>query len=755
MFFRFSIAVVLLLALMAGQAVAEDFEIADIVVSGNDRVSIASIWSVLTIVPGQTVTDEEIDQAVQDIFGLGRFDDVSADVTDKGGAKVLTFSVSERPLLREVRIEGFDEITEEDLRELITIDVPTLYDPRQVKATLTAFQLAYVEEGHHAAKIEPVLATDEDNEAVLTFKIDEGKNILVGKVSFDGNLVFNDGELKKIIETRERWWLSWLTGRGTYREDMANNDTVLIMQYYHDHGYMDIDILQPQVTLSDDGEQLEVLFELAEGIQYHVGQVGISGDILSTEDELMELVSMVPEEVFSRSEMRKSVLAINDQYADQGYAYVNVSPLTRKDREKQKIDLTFDVEQGPLVHIDKINIQGNTKTRDKVVRRQLYMAEGDQYSSSDIRKSRGAIRNLGFFETVNIQESESTEPSLTNLDIEVVEKPTGSFTLGAGYSSVDSFVFQGSVSQENFQGYGIKLDAAASVGGASTTYRLGVTEPYFLDTKVTLGFDVYKREQEWTDFDEKTLGGALRVGYPLTRNTKALLTYRYEEKEIYNVSTDSIVVQDQEGDSTLSSITGALNRNSTDYYQDPSTGGISRFTLEYAGLGGTENFSKAVGSHRHFWPLFLGTVVSLHGQIGYVFKTTSDPVPIDEKFFLGGLRSIRGFETREVGPKEPNLNSAGEVVDYTYIGGEKSAFFNLEYLFPISKSLGLKGLLFFDTGNAWLEKENYFQKMRYSAGAGIRWFSPMGPLRFEWGYNLDPEEFEKQSVFEFSMGTAF
>ena len=747
MYFRCLFVVFLLLLLMTGLAAAANYQIADVVIAGTDRVSNASIRSVLNIVPGQIVTSEEIDQALRDIFALGRFDDVSAEVTERDGVSILTFTVRERPLLREVRLEGFDELSEEDLRKLISITTPALYDPAQVAATVEAFRQAYIEEGHHAAKIEPLVTTDENNEAILTLKIDEGENILVGNIVFDGNRVFDDKQLKKIMETRERWWLSWLTGRGTYREDMAQNDVVLITQAYHDQGYMDVEVRQPQVALSADGKFLELLIEIEEGIQYRVGEVAVDGDLLKPAQELLALVTMTPGAVFSRSDLRSSVLAVNDLYADQGYAYVNVVPLTRKNRELRKIDLTFEIEQGPLVHIDNIRILGNTKTRDKVIRRQLDLAEGDRFSASKIRSSRRGVRNLGFFETVNIRDREGTDPSLADLEIEVAERPTGTFTLGAGYSSVDHFVVQGSVSQDNFRGYGVKLDLAASLGGTSTTYRIGVTDPYFLDSKWTVGFDLYKRDQEWTDFSERTTGAAVRGGHPLSRNVRGLLTYRYEDKTIYDVTSESLLITAQEGDSTLSSLTAALNRNSTDYYQDPSTGGISKFTFEYAGLGGTEYFGKVVGSHRHFWPLFLNTVVSLHGQIGYVFKTTDEEIPIDEKFFLGGLRSIRGFDTREVGPRD---DLTGD-----FIGGEKSAFFNLEYLIPISRSLGLKGVVFFDAGNAWRQQEDYFRDMRYSAGAGIRWFSPLGPLRFEWGYNLDPEEDEKRTVFEFSIGTAF
>ncbi|PLX95457.1 MAG: hypothetical protein C0619_01410, partial [Desulfuromonas sp.] len=247
MYVRF-LMVVCLLLFWVGLAAAQNYTVMDVMVAGNDRVSIASIKAVLDIVPGQTVTAGQIDQAVQDIFALGRFEDVAAELSDRNGEQILVFSVTERPLLREIRLEGEDELSEEDLRALITIKLPALYDPRKVKSTVAAFKQAYVEEGHRAAQIEPVLTTDEKNEAVLTFKIDEGANTLVGEISFDGNRVFTDKQLRGVIETRERWWLSWLTGRGTYREDMARNDVYLMQEYYHNNGYMDVEIRQPQVT---------------------------------------------------------------------------------------------------------------------------------------------------------------------------------------------------------------------------------------------------------------------------------------------------------------------------------------------------------------------------------------------------------------------------------------------------------------------------------------------------------------------------
>ncbi len=715
---------------------------------GNDRVDGARVRAVLSISPGRELSLEEIDRDLQAIVKLGYFDDVRVDLRDEGQGQVLVFIVHERPLIREVRFAGNKKLSEEKLRPLVTLRVPGIQDPVQVRQSVAAIRHLYQEEGYHAVRIDAQLKTDERNESLLTFKIDEGKKVLIDEIAFEGNKVFSGKELRETMRTKERWIFSWMTGRGTYKAEEIQFDLDAIKALYFDHGYMDVRIKQPLISLVDDNEYMKLLIEVEEGAQYKVGEIRIAGDLIKPRQELEKLLKLKSGMDFSRTALQQSILDLTDLYADQGYANVNVVPFTDKDRDELTIDLKLMIEQGELVHIEKILIRGNTKTRDKVIRRELTLVEGDLYSQTKIKQSRGRLHNLGFFEEVNLSTRPGSEKGQDELTVEISEKPTGSFTVGAGYSSVDQFIFQGSIAQANFLGYGIKLDASATLGGSSELYRLGVTDPYFLDTRWTAGFDLYKTERDWTDFSEKATGGALKVGHPLGSNIRGLLTYRYEEKEIFDIdksTVTSLSVLDQEGTSILSSLTGSLSRNTTDYRFDPTRGSVSNFTAEFAGLGGSEHFAKFELSHRHFLPLFWKAVLSVHGDIGYITKTTDEPIPVSEKFFLGGLRSIRGFETREVGPKE------GE----TFIGGEKAAFFNVELLFPINEKYKLKGLFFFDTGNAWLESEEYFKNMRYSAGYGIRWLSPLGPLRFEWGYNLDPLPGEKNNVFEFSVGTFF
>ena len=738
------ILLTLFLLSIAVLSFAQDIEISDIQVEGNNRIEKSAIMAAISIKPGDRVSLKQIDDAVHSIFSLGRFDDISAELTEVRGAKILTFVIKELPLVRLIVFSGNDELKNDKLRPLVKIRTPSIYSRSKVEESIKEIRKAYIEEGYHAVKITPDLQTDIKNEATLTFNIVEGKKVLIRDIRFVGNVVFTKSELLKKIETKEKWFLSWLTDRGAYLEDTMALDIERIKAAYHDVGYQDVKVKPPEVTLVDD-KYLDVVIEIDEGAQYKVGQVKVSGDLLLPEDQLLQYMKLQPGFVFSRTALHDSILALTDLYADSGYAYANVVPLTTKNKKERVIDLNLEIEQGIKVYVERIEIHGNTKTRDKVIRREIGLIEGDRFSARGIKDANRRIRNLGYFDEVNITKKKGSDDSQTVLDVEVQEHPTGTFSIGVGYSSVDKLMAQGSLSQDNLFGYGLRLNLSGSLGGVSTTYSLGLTDPHFLDTNWTLGGEVYKTEREYDDYDEHRLGGAIRTGHPVTRYAKAYLTYRYEQQEILNVRlTDDPWVE--EGESVLSSVKAELRRNSTDFYQDPSRGGISNLSLEYAGLGGTEDFLKTIVEHRHFYPLFWGTVFSIHGEIGYVVSTSDEPVSITEKFFLGGIHTIRGFKSREVGPMDKN--------GY-YIGGEKMGYFNFEYLFPIYKSLGLKGVLFYDTGNAWTKDQDYFTDMRHSAGAGVRWQSPMGPLRFEWGYNLDPRDDEEQSVFEFTIGKAF
>jgi outer membrane protein insertion porin family len=748
----------LIAILLSWSAAAQEVVIDEVHVEGVRRVSPATVQAVLTVAPGDELSREEIDRSLRAIFALQNFEDVAADLEERNGRNVLIFRVQERPLLRRVEFAGNKALSDDTLRGQLPFRTPAIYRPQLSLQTIETLRAAYHKDGYYGVEIEPSLEIDADNEATITFRIEEGRKIYIRNIRFEGNTVLSDRALRKSIETRQRWFLSWLTGRGTFQEEILQNDLEILADQYYNRGYIQVRVLQPEVIFSEDRRSLEIVIEIEEGEQFRVGQLEFRGDLIEDLDLLRSRVRFQTGEVFSRQRLRQSILSINDFYADMGYAYVNVSPLTRIDMEKREVDVVFDIEQGIQVFIDRIRIRGNTKTRDKVIRRELTLVEGDLYNATALKESRRRVFNLGFFEEVNVASAAGDDESLMDLDVQVSERPTGMFTVGVGYSSIDGVVGQGSISQANFLGRGLRLELAGSFGSRTQTYQIGVTDPYFLDRNLTVGFDLYKTEREWVDFTRKAFGGNVKLGFPVTDNTRNFWVYRYEEKEITDVDPNaSRFILEQEGKSTLSSVTSTLSRNTTDYRLDPSRGSVSTLSIEYAGLGGTEKFIKYNADHRHFWPWRWGTVFSLRGHLGFVQGHGGRAVPIDERFFLGGLNTIRGFQARQVGPRIRRVEEIdGRIFEsFEYIGGVKAAYFNAEYLFPLVREMGLKGVIFFDTGNAWDSGEEFFNDMRYSWGGGIRWFSPMGPLRLEWGRNLDPREGEPKSRFDFSIGTVF
>ena len=745
-----SFVVALFLVLMSVfSVVAEEFRVAQVQIEGNRRVATAAIRGVIAINPGDVVSYALVDENVRNIYALGGFYDVTARVDEVQGSNILVFGLQELPLVRTLEFRDNKKLSDQKLRDSTTLRPPFIFDHNRVRSSVQELKNAYTKDGYHAVEITTQLVTDDRGEATLAYLVDEGRKIRVKNINFSGNNVLKRRALLKSIETKERWFLSWLTGRGVYLEDIMEIDVERIKMAYYDIGYQDVIVQQPRVTLVED-KHLNIDIEIDEGQQYRVGALSVSGDLLVPEDQLLQQVQLKEGEVFSRLELRNSILALTDLYADRGYAYVNVVPLTTRKVNELLFDIELEIEQGVLVTIERVDISGNIRTRDKVIRREIPVIEGELYSSSKMKEAHRRVRNLGFFDEVQVTDRPGSAEDLNVVEVAVVERLTGTFSIGLGYSSVDKLMAQGSISQENFLGRGLNMSLSGSVGSKSSTYSLAITDPYFLDTDWTLGGEIYRSNREYRDYDDERTGGAIRAGHPVSRNSRVFVTYRYEQKEITNLSPiaqAAPLIAAQEGRSTLSSITTQWVRNSTDFYEDPSRGGVTRISLEYAGLGGTEHFLRPIASHRHFFPLFWGTVFSIHGEVGYITPTRGDDdVSISERFYLGGIRTLRGFKTREVGPRD-----TGGI----YVGGEKMGYFNLEYLFPISRPLGLQGVLFYDTGNAWRDNEEYFSDMRHSAGAGVRWRSPLGPLRFEWGYNLDPRDDEKKSVFEFTIGRPF
>ena len=370
---------------------------------------------------------------------------------------------------------------------------------------------------------------------MVTFRIKEGQIVRVKDIRFEGNTVFDNGDLQDAMATKEKWFLSWMTGRGNYNEMLLQQDLARIADLYFNEGYVKVKVRDPVISLVDNDKHMLLLIHIDEGDQYRLSNVDVQGDLMLEKDDLLELLDLQPGDVFSREKLRAGVGAVTDLYADQGYAYTNVAPLTRTDDEAKQIDVMFDIEQGPQVYVDRIEISGNTKTRDKVIRREMKLVEGELFSATDLKRSKARINNLGFFEAVDVSTSPGSAEDKMNVNVNVAERATGTFSVGAGYSSVDGLVGQGSITQENFLGRGLRLNLAGSIGGDSSTYQLGVTDPYFMDTRWTLGFEIYQTVREWDDYSRDATGFAIKAGHQIGEYSRLLATYRLEFVDVYDI----------------------------------------------------------------------------------------------------------------------------------------------------------------------------------------------------------------------------
>jgi outer membrane protein insertion porin family len=745
-------------------------KVASVKVKGNRRIEAAAILQVVRTKAGDLLDSAQVDNDLRAIFKLGHFRDVKAETEQVTGGVALSFLVQEKPVVREIKIEGAKEITTEKVRDALEVKPNTVFSSKDLQKSIKKVKKLYADEGYYLAEVEASTSVRSDTELNLLVKITEGKKVLIQSIEFTGNHAIPDKKLRKAMETSKAWFLSWLTGAGTYKEEVLKNDAALLTELYMNDGYVNVKVGEPKVDLLPDKSGLKVTINISEGEQYRFGKIAFKGELLESADVLMKKLTIKSGELFNRAKLRTDVFALTDLYADKGYAFANAAPQTMLNPPIHTIDITFEMEKGELVHIDRINISGNTKTRDKVVRRELRLEEGELYSSTALKRSKQNLMNTGFFEEANLVTAKGRSAEQLDLNVEVKEKPTGTFSVGAGYSSLDGVIGQGSVQQANFLGLGLKASAAASFGAKSQTYNVGLSDPYFMDTKWTVGADVYRTERQYLDYTRRATGADLKAGYSLSDSLSTFWIYKFEEKEIFdqsqglldNIRSGAILAPDPK--SSTSSISASLTSNTTDYRIDPSSGMIDTISVEFAGLGGTNRYLRYLTEHTLFLPVGWGTVASLRGSLGYIQSIGGKPVPLDEKFYLGGISTLRGYTGRTVCPVLQKPVSAFDVdrfgataINTVYLGGNMEAVANLEYTFPLLKDAGLKGVIFFDAGNADDNLRKTFSGILTSYGAGVRWFSPIGPLRLEYGIPLNPRpSIDKASGrLEFSIGSIF
>ncbi len=794
-------ALIVLLVSFAIPGVADEVKVTLIEVQGNKRIETATILAKIKTREGELFSPSMIREDIKTLYQLGHFEDVQVKTEGfENGLKVI-FVVKEKPLIREILFEGNVELTTEKLKEGLTLLPRTAFNLQTINENAEKIRLKYQDAGYYDAVVVPVITELKGGDRSIVFYIEEGTKVQLENIIFTGNKALSSKELKGPLKSQEYWFLSFLGRSGTLRTEELREDTETIRNLYYNKGYIQVQVDEPVITPKQHTfrecyfwgppktftrkNELVIHINIKEGSQFRVGSLTIKGNELISTEDLEKEVKLKKGDIFSRDVLRQDVNRIIDRYDSIARPFADVVPLFNIDAEKKTVAVTIDIKEGGEIRIGRINIMGNSKTRDKVIRREMRLDEGDLYNKKALKRSYERLTNLNFFETVDIVPERRKQEQIMDLNVKVKEKLTGTLSLGGGYSSVDKLVGIAEITQGNLFGRGQLLKFKTQVGGTGRQFVLSFMEPYMLDKPIWGRIDLYNQTQQYDGYDVRSNGIALSAGKSFGEYVTTSLKYSFDQSQIYSISTTAPFAIDEQIDtygSTIntSALTWNISRDTRDYYLDPKTGSKNSFFVEYAGgpLGGDPNFVKTAADSAWYFPLFWDTVIMARGRFGYVESLIDKPVPLSDLFYVGGSTTVRGFRYGNDGPSSPaytpvyQLNPDGSgktnpatgrplvigqtVTGQNAIGANKELIFNLEYSFPIVPAARLKGVLFYDIGKGFAEGETVsFSALRQSWGMGFWWLSPIGPLKFEWGFIIHKLPTDQASEFDFSIGALF
>ena len=668
------------------------FLIASITTQGNARIDSGAILRNIASRTGDLYEAKKLRGDLKNVFKMGYFDDVRLKVTDTEQGKAVIFEVKEKPVISEVTISGQDELKEDAIREVISVIPNTILNPKKIREAVNNIQALYKSKGFYNTQVTPNLSYPKPDRVNIRFAIEEGKKVFIKEIRFAGNTSFKDSKLEKVMGTKEKGWLSWFNDSGVLSQEMLEQDAARITAFYHNNGFIEVKVDKPEIVQEE--EWLYITIEISEGQRYKVGKVDLSGDIIGSKDELLALLKVNDKEYLDRSILRKDVLWLNDYYAEQGYAFAEANPTINTNKEEKLVDIIINMNKGDLVYINRITIKGNSRTRDKVIRRELLVREKGVFDSKALRLSHQRLQRLDFFEEVSINPEPTPDKTKMDLVVEVKEKPTGAFSIGAGYSSVDSVMFMGEISQNNLFGRGQRLSLQANLSGSSTRYNINFTEPHLYDTQLMFGFDVYNWERDYDTYTRYSRGAAVRFGYPVWELWKMTCSYGYDNTDLRDV--DAFAPQEiieSEHINITSYVSLNLSRDTRNSMFVTTKGSQNVVRSKYAGgpLRGDSEFTKVDGFTSWFFPGFFFDKTAFHFKLsaGQVWENKDDSLADFERFYLGGINTIRGFETRSIGVKTKDEETGVTEI----VGGKYMWFTNIEYLFPIVERGGLRGVL--------------------------------------------------------------
>jgi outer membrane protein insertion porin family len=729
--------------------------IADIQVVGTQRIDPQTVLSYLQLEPGQPFDPVRMDSSLKSLFNTGLF----ADVTLRRERNTLIVKVVENPIINRIAFEGNRKLTDETLTSEVTLRPRVVYTRTKVQNDVQRILELYRRSGKFAATVDPQVIQLSENRVDLAFEINEGPSTGIRAINFIGNTKFSDSTLRDTIQTVESAFWRFLSSDDTYDPDRLSFDRELLRRFYLSEGYADFRVVSAIAELTPDREDFVITFTVEEGERYKFGKIEVSSELKDVDAAtLSTLVSGREGDWYNADQVETSVQTLTETLGSRGYAFVEIRPRVNRDREARTIAITYDIREGPRVYVERIDIVGNIRTLDRVIRREITLDEGDAFSTSKIRRSRQRLNNLDFFSHVDINNKPGSRPDLTNIEVAVQEKSTGELSIGAGFSSASGALGDLSLRERNLLGKGQDLRLSLTLAQTQQQVGLSFTEPYFLDKRLAAGFDVYSRRNDFSDessYEQRELGGGLRAGYNLQPKLRHTIRYSLVREQIVDVPADaSIVVRSQQGSYTNSSIGNEFFYDALNRRFDPSDGYFLKYGLDIAGLGGSTRYVRNSAGAGIYTPLFGTSVIaSMRGEAGSIESLDSKTIRITDRFYLGG-DNLRGFETAGVGPRDLTTGDA--------IGGNRYYAGTAELQFPLGlpDEIDLQGAVFGDIGDLWGNDDPYTNlatngSLRASVGVGIAWRSPFGPIRVDLSKALLKEDYDKTEIFRFNFGTRF
>ncbi|MFV0422907.1 outer membrane protein assembly factor BamA [Oleidesulfovibrio sp.] len=729
--------------------------IAEVEVRGTKVLDADVVLMRLSSRKGDKLDPKMINREIKRIYDLGYFSDVKATAEQTSDGLKLIYTVQEKPRIEAITVEGSDAVDTDEIFSVMSTKTGSVMNEKLMSQDIIKVTDLYRQKGYYLAEVSHRVVEGTKGAASLVLSVNEGQKLYIKEVRIVGAEQIDESDILDELALRPRNMISWITGTGVLREEYLERDGAAIGAYYLNRGFMDVRVSDADVVYEEDG--IIVAFAVKEGTRYKVGKVEFRGDLIDTDEKLFSLTKMDEfangEGFFNYEELQNDTKKLTQYYNDYGYAFADSNFRTER-RDGDIVDITYVINKKQKVYVRRVEVEGNKHTRDNVIRREMRLTDGDLYSGSKLRRSNQRLNNLGYFAQADIEMIPTSNPEEVDLKVKVKEKNTGQIAAGVAYSTYSSFGIGGSISEANLFGKGYRAALTATFSGRDNEFDFTFINPHYNDTKLQVGVNAYLRDSDMDDYDKSTIGGVLSFAYPLGEYTRASWYYRLDQYKYSNVDDDAAkTIRDYEG-TNLASVTGfAISRDTIDNRMRPTGGTYVKGAIDYGGgmLQGTDHFIRLFGDARYFQKLTNDHVIHLRVRGATLFENdSSEEIPVHERIYLGGINSIRGYDRRDISPKDPESDDS--------IGGTRAAYANLEYIWYFDDEMGIYFIPFFDSGFVIdpEQGQEWADEIKSSVGLEVRWQSPLGNLRFAYGYPLNKVDGKRKSgKFEFTMGQTF